>query len=162
MKLLRSSLTVDGEVDGVLPVPRWERGVLADVGGLVGQPQRGEGDGGVLQRGRPPPHGAALERHAVPVGRRHRHAQCGIDDGHVLLGAVDQLLPGDLDGGGRRAGGGQEWISVTTVTFFTVSCSYCQFFSSYIYIYFTSEDVDIIRKYLFYSFIILFIYYFQP
>lgn len=107
VKLLSSSLTVDSQVDGVLPVPRRERGVLADVCGLVGQPQRGEGDGGVLQSGRAPPHRAALERHAVPVGRRHRHAQRGIDDGHVLLGAVDQFLPGHLEGGGRRSGGQQ-------------------------------------------------------
>lgn len=85
--------TVNREVDGVFPVPRRERGVFADVGGLVGQAQRREGDGGVLQIRSPPPHRAVLEGYTVPVRRGHRHTQGGVGDRHVLLAAVDQLLP---------------------------------------------------------------------
>lgn len=63
--------TVNREVDGVFSVPRWERGVFADVGGLVGQAQRREGDGGVLQIRSPPPHRAVLEGDAIPVRGGH-------------------------------------------------------------------------------------------
>lgn len=63
--------TVNREVDGVLSVPRWERGVFADVGGLVGQAQRREKDGGVFQIRSPPPHRAVLEGDTVPVRRGH-------------------------------------------------------------------------------------------
>lgn len=63
--------TVNREVDGVFSVPRWERGVFADVGGLVGQAQRRERDGGVFQIRSTPPHCAVLEGDAVPVRRGH-------------------------------------------------------------------------------------------
>ncbi|KAF3840821.1 hypothetical protein F7725_006683 [Dissostichus mawsoni] len=70
-----------------------ERGVFTDVGGLVGEAERGEGDGGVFQRRSPPPHCSVLECDSVPEGRGHGHAQQGVGDGHVLLGAIHQLLP---------------------------------------------------------------------
>ena len=89
-------LTEDGEVHHVLPVARRKRGVLADVGSFVRQLQVGEHDGGVLQRGRAVAHRGLLEAHPLLEGRQHGHAERRVGDGHVLLGAVQELLPGDL------------------------------------------------------------------
>ena len=90
-------LTVDGEVYSVLSVPSGERGVFADVGGLVRQAEGGEGDGGVLKSRSPSPHCCVLEGDAVPVGRGHGHAEGGVGDCHVLLCAVHQFLPCHLE-----------------------------------------------------------------
>lgn len=90
------TLTVNGEVDCVLAVASWEGGVLADVGGLIRQPQVGEGDGGVLKGGRRAPHSRVLEAHALLEGRQHGHTESRVGNGHILLGAIDELLPGDL------------------------------------------------------------------
>lgn len=84
------------EVDHVLPIACRKRGVLADVGSLVRQLQVGEHDGGVLQRGRAMTNRRLLEADPLLEGRQHGHAQCRVGDGHVLLGAVEELLPGDL------------------------------------------------------------------
>lgn len=86
-------LTVDSEVYGVFPVPCGERGVFADVGGLVRQAEGGEGDGGVLKSRSPSPHCCILEGDTVPVGRGHGHTEGRIGDRHVLLCAVNQFLP---------------------------------------------------------------------
>lgn len=93
---LCASLTEHGEVDHVLPVSRRKGGVLADVGGLVGQLQVGEHDGGVLQRGGAVANRRLLEAHPLLEGRQDGHAERRVGDGHVLLGAVEELLPGDL------------------------------------------------------------------
>lgn len=93
---LRSShiwLTVDSEVNGVLSVPCGERGVFTDVGGLVREAERGEGDGGVLKGRSSSPHCRVLEGDTVPVGWGHGHTQGGVGDRHILLGAVHQFLP---------------------------------------------------------------------
>lgn len=98
----RPFLTIHSQVDHVLPVPCRKRGVLADVGCFIRQLQVGEHDGGVLQRGHLVAHGGLLEAHPLPEGGQNRHAQNRVDDGHVLLGAVEQLLPGDLGDLDRR------------------------------------------------------------
>lgn len=95
-------LTENSEVDRVLAVPRGKRGVLADVGGVVGQLQAGEHDGGVLQRGRAVADSCLLEAHALLEGRQDGHAEGRVGYGHVLLGAVEDLLPGDLGDLNRR------------------------------------------------------------
>lgn len=94
-------LTKHSEVDHVLPVARRKRGVLADVGRLVGQLQVGEHNGGVL-------HLVALESsrlleaHTLLEGRQDGDAQGRVGGGDVMLGAVGQLLPGDLGDLHRR------------------------------------------------------------
>lgn len=95
--LFTSRLTIDSQVHHVLSVPRGERGVLADVGGLVRESKQGEGDGGVFQGRSSSPHRGVLEGDTVPVGRCHRHAQRWVGDRHVLLRAIDQFLPGYLE-----------------------------------------------------------------
>lgn len=90
-------LTVDCEVYSVLSVPCGERGVFTDVGGLVAEAQWREGDSGVLESRRPPPHCSTLKGDAVPVRWRHRHTQGWVGDRHILLGAIHQFLPCYLD-----------------------------------------------------------------
>ena len=92
-----SRLTVDSEVHCVFSVPCGERGVFTDVGGLVREAERVEGDGGVFKSRRPSSHCCVLEGDAVPEGRGHGHTQGGIGNRHVLLSAVDQFLPRYLE-----------------------------------------------------------------
>lgn len=107
---LRSShvcLTIDGEVYSVFSIPCRECGVFADVGGLVREAERGEGDGGVFKRRSSASHCCVLEGNAVPVGRGHRHTQGGVGDRHILLSAVHQFLPRYL--------GREGWMEMETV-----------------------------------------------
>lgn len=89
--------TKDSQVDHILPVACWEGGVLADVGRFVRQPQVVEHNGGVFERRRGPlAHGGVLEAHTLFERGQNRYTQGRVSGGHVLLGAVYQLLPGDL------------------------------------------------------------------
>lgn len=90
-------LTIDCEVYSVFPVPCRECGVFTDVGGLVREPERGEGDGGVFKIRSPSPHRCVLEDDAVPVRLGNGHTQGGVGYRHVLLSAIHKLLPCDLE-----------------------------------------------------------------
>lgn len=96
------ALTKYSEVDHVLPVSRGKRGVLADVGSFVRQLQAGEHDGGVLQQGHVVADRRLLEGDALLEGRQDGHAEGRVGYGHVLLGAVEEFLPGDLGDLNRR------------------------------------------------------------
>lgn len=88
--------TEHGEVDHVLPVASRKRGILADVGSFVRKLQVGEHDGGVFQRGRTMANRRLLEADALLEGLQDGHAEGRVGYGHVLFGAIEELLPGDL------------------------------------------------------------------
>lgn len=90
-------ITVDSEVYSVLSVPCRERGVFADVRGLVREAERGECDGGVFKGRSSSLHRCILEGDTIPEGRGHRHTQGRVGDGHILLGAIHQFLPRYLE-----------------------------------------------------------------
>lgn len=82
-------LTQHGEVELILPVAAGESRKLADVDPFVIQLQSQEADGAILG-------GGALEEHPLLVGGQDGDTHVGVEDGHVLLGAVGGLLPRDL------------------------------------------------------------------
>lgn len=95
-------LTVDTEVHGVLSVPRRERGVFADVRGLVRQAQRWEDDGRVFQIWSSSSDCCILEDDSVPVRGGHGHTEGRVGNCNVLLSAVHQFLPRYLQKEGWR------------------------------------------------------------
>lgn len=120
---IRSSnicLTIHREVYSVLSVPCRERCVFTDVGGLVGEAEGREGDGGVFKSWSPPPHCCVLEGDTVPVGWGHRHTQGRIGDRHILLSAIHQFLPCYLDEEG--------WMTCYDMlqTYFVCICPACE------------------------------------
>lgn len=98
----RTVLTKYSEVDHVLPVARGKSSVLADVGGFIGQLQVGEHDGGVFQRRHTVTNCRLLEGDPLLEGGQDRHAESRVGYGHILLGAIEELLPGDLRDLDRR------------------------------------------------------------
>lgn len=89
-------LTKHCQVDHVLAVACRKGGVFADIRGFVWQLQAGEHDGGVLQRRRAVANGRLLEADPLFEGRKDRHSEGRVGDGHILFGAVEELLPGHL------------------------------------------------------------------
>lgn len=95
-KLINRALTKHRQVDHVLPVACREGGVFADIGSFVGQLQAGEDDGGVLQRGGAVSNGRLLEADPLLEGWKDGHSEGRVGNGHILFGAVEELLPGHL------------------------------------------------------------------
>lgn len=92
----RRALTKHRQVDHVLPVACGKGGVFADIGGFVRQLQAGEDDGGVLQRGGAVSNGRLLEADPLFEGWKDGHPEGRVGNGHILFGAVEELLPGHL------------------------------------------------------------------
>lgn len=73
----------------VFPVASREGGKLTDVDPFIVQLEVGQLDGPIGD-------GGALEDHSLLIGGQDGDPHDGVVDGHVLLGAITGLLPGDL------------------------------------------------------------------